>query len=230
MENRALVRLGERTMLEYVIAALRGASCIDRIFVVGDVPESNGYFSVPSPGRQRLVQNLFAALMAVQEVSRSAPTKSSGQPALVVTSDIPFLTASAVEDFVEQALASEADFCYPIIPIAVCLAKFPQMQRTTLKVQEGTFTGGNLMLLNPAVVTEHRETILRAYAARKRPLQLGGMLGWGLLTRIAMAQTALPRPAPHSHIGSRGVAAAGVPGDSGRDRVRRDRDGCGQAG
>ena len=51
-------------------------------------------------------------------------------------------------------MATGADFCYPIIPIAVCQAQFPQMQRTTLKVREGTFTGGNLMLLNRRAVAD----------------------------------------------------------------------------
>ena len=51
VENRALVRLGDRTMLEYVVAALRGASCLDRIFVVGDVPEGEGYERVPPAQR-----------------------------------------------------------------------------------------------------------------------------------------------------------------------------------
>ena len=190
VENRALVRLGDRTMLEYVIAALREASCIGRIFVVGDVPENTGYERL-APGAT-LVDNLFAGLRASEEAPRPPIQGGPERPVLAVTSDIPFLTAAAVEDFVGRAAATGADFCYPIIPIDVCLARFPQMRRTTLKVREGTFTGGNVMLLNPRIVIEHRGTILRAYAARKRPLQLGRMLGWGLLARIALAQAFRP--------------------------------------
>ena len=146
-------------------------------------------------------------------MQRHPAPESEGQDqrVLVVTSDIPFLTAAAVEDFVARAAATGADFCYPIIPIAVCRARFPQMQRTTLKVREGTFTGGNLMLLRPASVRRHQETIMRAYAARKRPLRLGGMLGWGLLARIALAQMAAPGLLPTSpwKPGCRGCWGAG---------------------
>lgn len=181
VENRALVRLGEKTMLGYVIQALQGASCLGRIFVVGDVPESEAYQRL-APGNT-LVDNLFTGLRA----------NTGEQPVLVVTSDIPFLTPHSVEDFVARAMATGAAFCYPIIPIAACQARFPQMRRTTLKVREGQFTGGNLMLLHPRSVEEHRETILSAYAARKRPLQLGRMLGWGLLARVALAQMLTPR-------------------------------------
>ena len=184
VENRALVRLGERTMLEYVIKALIGAPSLGRIFVVGDVPESEDYERLV-PG-QTMVDNLFAGLRASEAV------EAGDRPVLAVTSDIPFLTPAAVQDFVARAVAG-ADFCYPIIPIATCQARFPEMRRTTLKIREGTFTGGNLMLLQPRALQMHRETILRAYAARKRPLQLGGMLGWGLLARIALAQTVSPR-------------------------------------
>ena len=188
VENRALVRLGARTMLEHVVAALRGASCLDRIFVVGDVPESADYERLDAG--TTLVDNLLAGLQA--SCGSARPSPPGGKPVLAVTSDIPFLTSAAVQDFVEQAAKTGADFCYPIIPFASCQARFPQMRRTTLKVREGTFTGGNLMLLHPRAVLEHRETILRAYAARKRPMQLGGMLGWGLLARIALAQTVSP--------------------------------------
>ena len=85
------------------------------------------------------------------------------------------------------------------------------MQRTTLNVREGTFTGGNLMLLNGRVVLDHRETVMQAYAARKKPLQLGGMLGWGLLARIALAQAFSPGLLPISLLeaGCRGCWGAG---------------------
>ena len=190
VENRALVALGPQTMLDYVVAALRGSACLGRIFVVGDVPDTMSYQRL-EPGAT-MVDNLFAGLRASEQSSDISPGSEQARPVLAVTSDIPFLTPAAVDDFVERAVATGADVCYPIIPIGVCRARFPQMRRTTLKVREGTFTGGNLMLLGPSAVQTHRETILRAYAARKRPLQLGGMLGWGLLARIALAQALAP--------------------------------------
>ena len=180
---RALTPLGSCTMLDYVVQALTDAPSVERIFVVGDVPASHAYSQIP-PG-ETLMDNLFAGIGA-------AGQQGSSSRVLVSTSDIPFLSPASVDDFVAQSLAAEADFCYPIIPIELCRATYPQMKRTTVRVREGTFTGGNLMLVNPQFMLAQRDTLARAYAARKRPVQLGAMLGWGLLARLLVAQTLAP--------------------------------------
>ncbi len=180
-ENRALVRLGDQTMLDYVIDALRGAEVIGRIIVVGDVPSDPRYEQI-TPG-ETLMDNLMAGLTAV----------GPGVPrVLTSTSDIPFLTAAGVQDFAEQSLASGADLCYPIVPMEIYQQQFSEMKRTTLRLREGNFTGGNLLLVNPQFLLNNRETIMRAYAARKSVFQIGRMLGWGLLVRVVAAQTVAP--------------------------------------
>jgi GTP:adenosylcobinamide-phosphate guanylyltransferase len=181
VENRAMVRLGDETMLDYVLSALRSSDNIEKVIVVGEVPEPEGC-CVVSPGAT-LVDNLFRGLAHANQT----------RPVLTVTSDIPFLTPAAVNDFVHQALATKADFCYPIIPLFLCKQQYPQMQRTSLKVKEGTFTGGNLILLNPRTLADQHGTILSAYASRKSPLKLGQMVGLGLTMRLLLSQTFSPR-------------------------------------
>ncbi len=181
VDNRALARLGGRTMLAYVVEALQAARGIGRVFVVGEVPPGEGY-QVLAPG-ETLLDNLLAGLSAAGQERHF----------LAVTSDIPFLTPEAVDDFTARAAATGADFCYPIIPLAVCREQYPQMRRTSLKVREGVFTGGNLLLLDPGVVREHQGEILGAYAARKRPLRLARMLGLALTLRTLLGQTVSPR-------------------------------------
>ncbi len=180
---RALTALGAQTMLDYVVRALADAPSVGRIVVVGNVPASDAYQPIP-PG-ETLMDNLFAGIAAARQSSQATHL-------LISTSDIPFLTPASVDDFVACSLAADADFCYPIIPIDLCRAAYPQMKRTTVRLREGTFTGGNLMLINPDFVLTQRDTLARAYAARKHPVQLGAMLGWGLLARLLVAQTLAP--------------------------------------
>ncbi len=182
-EVRALTPLGAHTMLDYVVQALAAASSVGRIVVVGAVPPGDAYQQTPPA--ETLMDNLFAGIAAARQSSPDSRI-------LVSTSDIPFLTPASVDDFVAQSLVADADFCYPIVPIDICRAAYPQMKRTTVRLREGTFTGGNLMLINPDFVLTQRDTLARAYAARKHPLQLGAMLGWGLLARLLIAQTLAP--------------------------------------
>ena len=180
VSNRALTPLGGRTMLDYVVSALRGSASVRNVFVVGEVPAGDGYRVVT--GGATMLDNLMAGLGVAGAQER----------VLVSTSDIPFLTAESVDDFVRRAVESRADLCCPFVSVALCRERFPEMKRTAIKLREGQFTLGNLVLVNPSFLTEHRDTIQNAYAARKSPLKMASLLGWGLLARLVLAQTVSP--------------------------------------
>lgn len=183
VENRALTPLGSRTMLDYVTTALHQAHSVGPIYVVGDVPVSDGYYQVP--GGETMLDNLMAGL-------RAAEATGEQERVLVSTSDIPFLSSESVEDFVRQALESRADLCCPFVSLALCKKRFPEMKRTAIKLREGQFTLGNIMLVNPHFLLNHQDTIRRAYEARKSPIQMARLLGFGLLGRLVLAQTVSP--------------------------------------
>lgn len=187
--NRALIPLAPgRVMLDYVVDALRGgfAESADangsggRILVAGDVPTPPGCVSVP--GGATLVDTLLNGVTAL------APDETR---LLVATADIPFLTPEAVADLLRRAADVEpADFIYPIVEAARCRERFPTMKRTTLRLAEGEFTGGNVVLLNPAFLRDRQEVIRAAYARRKEVLRLAVLLGPSLLLRFALSRIA----------------------------------------
>jgi len=183
VENRALTVLGDRTMLEYVTSALRRAASVGDIYVVGDAPVGPDRHTVK--GGETLLDNLMAGL-------RAAESGAGGDRVLISTSDIPFLTPEAVEDFLARATQSGADLCCSYVPVELCYARFPDMKRTAVKLREGRMTLGNLMLVNPQFLLAHQAMISRAYAARKSPVQVARMLGAGLLTRVLLAQLFAP--------------------------------------
>ena len=168
-------------MFSYVTDALAACPAVGRMFVVGDVSAGDGYTVVPPA--DSLLENVMRGLDATR----------GNVPLLLATSDIPLLTPAAVTDFLAQAVPLGADFAYAIVPRAVCTARFPTLKRTTLKLKEGQFTGGNLMLVNPAFLRDHQQSIADAYAARKQPLRLARMLGAGLLGRVLLSQLLSPR-------------------------------------
>jgi len=180
--NRALITIGDLTMLDLVVRALLGAKSVNRIYVVGDVPKSGDYEQVDPRGD--LLQNLTAGVDRIGLSYRG--------PILVATSDIPFLTPESVDDFIAQGRERRAQICYPIIPMDVYNLKFEGMKRTTLRTKEGRFTGGNLMLLDAGFVARHGSQIRQAYAARKDVLKLGTILGPKILLRILFSQTVAP--------------------------------------
>jgi len=207
VENRALTLLGGRTMLDYVTAALGGAMSVRDIHVVGEVPAGPGYQVVK--GGATLLDNLMAGL-------RAAENGGGGDRVLISTSDIPFLTPEAVEDFLSRATQSGADLCCSYVPVEMCSARFPDMKRTAVKLREGRMTLGNLMLVNPQFLLANQVLISRAYDARKSPVQVARLLGAGLLARLLLAQLFAPSLLPISALESGvgrllgGARAAGV--------------------
>ena len=183
VENRALTPLGARTMLDYVTSALHEAPSVSGITVVGEVPAGSNYHVVR--GGETLLDNLMAGV-------RAAQAAGGGDRVLISTSDIPFLTPQAVDDFVDRAVRSGADLCCSYVPVDLCYARFPDMKRTAVRLREGSLTLGNLMLVNPHFLLANQEMIARAYAARKSPVQIARMLGPGLLARLLLSQLLAP--------------------------------------
>lgn len=176
---RAMIPLAGRPMVEYVLRALRSATCISQIALVG--PEElgagvqDGLYDVAAPSGPTLAESLFSGFQALGARSHT----------LAVTGDLPLLTAEAVNDFVSRALGSGADVNYSVIPREDCERRFPGGRRTYARLKEGSFTGGNCTLLRADVMEEKEELVRRLYHARKSVLRLAGMLGMSFVLRLA---------------------------------------------
>ena len=181
---RALVEVHGKTLLAHITDALQGAPTIGSIAVIGDVPTSDDYKRLPDQGD--FVANVLAGVGAFPDTPY----------VLIATSDLPFITAESIETFTQgackRAKETNGQVIYPIVPVALCYERFPGVKRTALRVREGVFTGGNLMLVSPGFLLAQRELIADAYAARKSPLQLGMMLGTGVILRLALSQKVSP--------------------------------------
>lgn len=174
--SRAMVELGGKTMLQWVVDALRSCESIGRIAAVGDV-EADGLDLVIESGAS-LVENIRLGIDAL----------GSEGDVLVVSSDIPLLTSEGVEDFIDRAARLNVDLAYPILPRAHCEARYPGMKRTYLRTADGVFTGGNMMLVKPDFVERNWDAIQEAHAARKQVARLARMIGMGVLARVLLAR------------------------------------------
>jgi len=174
--SRAMLPIGGKTMIQWVVDALRGSPSVGRITAVGHV-QADGLDQVVEPC-DTLVANIRRGLDAI------GPCDA----VLIVSADVPMLTSEAVEDFIARAQRVGADMAYPIIAKADCQARHPELRRTYLKTGDGVFTGGNIMLVRPDFIQRNWQAIENAYAARKHILQLARMIGVGTLLRVVVGQ------------------------------------------
>lgn len=176
--NEALIDIGGKPMVQYVIDGLRQSSEVERILVVSPPGELEPYVTgtnlefVPSTGS--IVDNILSA-------SRLLP---KDQQILIATCDIPLINGEIIDGFI--ALCKEnpdRDLYYPIVEKNVGEQKYPVVKRTYVKLREGTFTGGNLFLVNPQVIESTAPKVRRFLDYRKNPLKLAGLIGFSFLVR-----------------------------------------------
>ena len=168
VERRALAEIHGRTMVSYVLRALRQAATIGEILLAAppDFP--------PQPEADRHV----AVDDGLEENIRAALTHCAGAEFVVlVTADIPFLRPESIDDYVRASLATGADLCYSAITQETCQAQFPEMKRTYLYTPTGGVTGGNVVVQRVATYERQAETLREAYAARKNPVFLAKLIG-----------------------------------------------------
>ncbi|NMA14134.1 MAG: NTP transferase domain-containing protein, partial [Clostridia bacterium] len=110
---------------------------------------------------------------------------------LVATSDIPLLTPNSLAHFIKQCSRQQADVYYPVVPKEANERLYPGAKRTYIKFREGTFTGGNLFMINPQVVKSCAGKAESFVEKRKSPLALARLVGWSFLLKFLLRSLTL---------------------------------------
>ncbi|MBZ9713870.1 nucleotidyltransferase family protein [Deinococcus multiflagellatus] len=175
---KPLIPVAGLTMAERVLRALRGSGQVARVAYVGPTtPALDPWIDERVTDHGTLLSNLEAGVEALR-----AAGLQPGERVLVVTADIPLLSAEQVRDVLRAA--PDAALVYPVVRREACEAAFPGVKRTYARLKDGVFTGGNLFLLDPALIGQFLPRLREVLAARKAPLRLAALIGPGILLRL----------------------------------------------
>jgi molybdopterin-guanine dinucleotide biosynthesis protein A len=183
VENRAAVPIAGKMMIQYIADALSASRYVTDVHVVGNIKCEGASVIVPPTGS--LIENLIAGV-------KSCSGDSPDRLVLVATSDIPLITSAAVDDLIERCNEPGTDFFYPVITKEANEKRFPGMKRTYARLAEGTFTGGNIMVMRSGFVMQNADLIRNIFDARKSVIKLAGLIGFPTLMRAVIAQTVWP--------------------------------------
>lgn len=176
----ALIPVGGRAMVEYVVDALLGSRRVGQILVVGPVAELSPLLA----GERVAITDSAGGIM--ENIEAGLNHLPGNNRVLLVTSDIPMLTTGAVDDFLDLCGDMSGDLYYPIISKQVVEDRFPSTRRTYVTLKEGIFTGGNLFLMNPAVFKRCVENGQKIIDQRKSPLGLCRLVGLGFVIKFLL--------------------------------------------
>lgn len=171
--NKTLVPFKGRPVVEYTLEALQQSGL--KVILVGPEVPLN-----PSPPQRLPDQgSMLANLEAALEVAHS-------QKVLVATGDMPFLRPESVRWILDHA--PQAGLVYTAIPKEAIEQRFAGMRRTYVRIKEGRFTGGNMVLLDKTLFAQALPLIRKAITLRKQPLALAQVIGFGVLLKTLLGQ------------------------------------------
>lgn len=184
---KPLIPVQGQPMALYVLRALRGSGRVARIAYVGPTtPAIDDLIDLRVTDRGTLLGNLEAGVDTL-----SAAGLHEQERVLVVTADIPMLTADMVGDVLDAA-PRDAGLVYPVVRRESCEAAYPGVKRTYAKLRGGTFTGGNLFILDPTLIKQFLPRLREVLAARKAPMKLAGIIGFSVLVKLLTGRLTVP--------------------------------------
>ena len=174
----ALIEIVGKPMVTFVANALAASGQVNRILVAGPATALRTCHFPPGTviveGGQTIMETIQLAVDAL----------GHNRKTIVATGDIPLLTAESVNHFLAQCSRIEADLYYPIVTEEASQKAYPGIKRTYVRFREGVFTGGNVFLVNPAIVPRCMAVAERIVANRKNPLKLCHILGWSFVLKF----------------------------------------------
>jgi len=177
----AMIKIGNQVMVNHVVNAMLQSERVGRVTVVGP-PELK---KILLPG----ITLVECGQTVMENLQRGCALFD--RPVLVATADIPLLTPEAVRGFIDLCGDQRDDLYFPVVPRELVEQRFPGVKRTYVRFKEGTFTGGNLFLINPLAVEKCLTLGQELVNLRKSPLALARRVGLTLLLKLLFRSLSL---------------------------------------
>lgn len=180
LQDKATIPMKGIPMISYVVKSLKNSSYIDELLVVGNQrklqPVIGGEVQVILQQQSSILDNLKLGLQYFK----------GEKQVLISTCDIPLIHREVVDHFIEMAQQTEAEVYYPIVEKHHCSSYYPDARRTYVTLREGTFTGGNMILLSPQIFERIEAIAASLIKYRKNPLQMSRILGFPFIFKLLM--------------------------------------------
>jgi GTP:adenosylcobinamide-phosphate guanylyltransferase len=205
-KSKALIDVAGKPMVQWVLDALSRAKSVGQVVIVG-LDESSGVACkkplayVPNQGG--MLSNIRAGANKIKEINPKA------EYTLIVSSDIPTITADMVDWVANQVRPGEDEIVYNVIERNVMEARFPNSKRTFTKLKGMEVCGGDLTPAALSLILSDTGFWEKLAAARKNPLKQAALVGFDLLflalIRALTLEDAARRASKNLNMRGRGV-------------------------
>jgi len=176
--SKALLDVAGKPMVQWCLDALSGAKDIEHVIVMGLEADSGVSCSKPltfMSNQGSMLENILGGIKKVLEINPDA------HHALMVSSDIPGITAEMVDWVVETCLQTDDDVYYNVIKREVMEARYPGSKRSFTRLKDVEICGGDMNVVRTMTVNEHRDTWDRIIESRKSAAKQASLIGFDTL-------------------------------------------------
>lgn len=187
---KAMVEIAGKPMVQWVLDALCGAESIEKVVVIGLLPENSLTCAKALafiPSQEGMLDNIRSGTRKVLELNPGA------EHVLLVSADIPAISAESVDWVVEAAMQSDDDACYNVISRQVMEARYPTSRRSYAKFKDVEVCGGDMNVARTALVLGEREFWDRLVESRKSVFKQAALIGYDTLLLLLLRRITLER-------------------------------------
>ncbi len=178
---KALIPIGDKPMIQWVLDALAGAKTIKRIVMIGLADNIQVQYPreiVRIEDRGSMVENIIAGATSLLAL----PTPS--QFALIVASDVPAVTSEAIDWVSEETVKAQKEMIYTVVEQSVMEQRFQESKRSYIPLKDLAICGGDVNAIELKKINYENPLYQKLIAARKNALKQAAILGLDTLLLI----------------------------------------------
>ncbi len=168
--SKPFLKLGDKMFLEHQVEVLRQIDGMRNIYISG-MSEKEWKTKLPAP----VIFDEFEAdiIEKLRHFRRDIFTPDTEPDyVIIVSSDIPLITKEAIERFLEKCKQStdgelKALYYMSLIDEKVMTSKFPESNRTYLKLRDVKWCAGDMMVAKPSIIDSHGDVLDQLVNNRK---------------------------------------------------------------
>lgn len=181
---KAALKIGDKSMIQWVLDALNQADTIEGIIVVGceEMQEELTSHKILGfkPDRNDIILNFQQGADAILEHNPKA------ESVVVVSSDIPMLTPESVNWVINSSLDSVKDIHYCVIDQTQMEKRFPESARSYVKLRDMNVCGGDLSIINLNLYADRKDFWRKIFQARKSYIHQASLIGFDILIMLLL--------------------------------------------
>lgn len=187
--TKSLIDIAGQPMVQWVLDALGASDVVEHVCVVGLPPQTSLACTHPMvllPDHGDMLSNIIAGAKEIQRIDPAATH------AIMASGDIPALRAEMIDWMADQVAANQdRDIYYTVIERSAMESQFPASRRTYVMLKDAEVCGGDLHAFRLRAANTERPVVKNLIAARKNPLRLASLIGFGTLLNLLLRRLAL---------------------------------------